>query len=121
VVYLASHNRTIHEALFPTPKDLTLAYEGSFVGMTTAPVTLQALLDTRERLFRELPAALDANERQFLRSLVRARPDWSLLGIPHLEELPAIRWRLQNLEQLSRSQPERFRALADALDERLGR
>ena len=121
VVYLASHNRTIHEVLFPTAKDITLAYEGSFVGMTTAPVTFQALLDTRERLFRELPAALDANEREFLRSLVRARPDWSLLGIPHLEELPAIRWRLQNLEQLSCSQPERFRALADALDERLGR
>jgi predicted nucleotidyltransferase component of viral defense system len=121
VVYLASHNRTIHEVLFPTPKDLTLAYEGSFVGMTTAPVTLQALLHTRERLFRELPAALDANEREFLRSLVHARPAWSLLGIPHLEELPAIRWRLQNLEQLSRSQPERFRALAESLDERLGR
>jgi hypothetical protein len=121
VVYLASHNRTIHEVLFPTPKDITLAYAGSFAGMTTAPVTLQALLDTREHLFRELPAALDGNEREFLRSLVRARPNWPLLGIPHLEELPAIRWRLQNLEQLSRGQPDRFRALADALDERLGR
>ena len=121
VVYLASHNRTIHEVLFPTPKDIQLAYEGSFVGMTTEPVTLDALLAARERMFRELPSALDANEREFLRTLVRAQPDWSLLGIPHLEELPAIRWRLQNLEQLSRSQPERFRALADALDERLGR
>jgi predicted nucleotidyltransferase component of viral defense system len=121
VVYLASHNRTIHEVLFPTPKDITLAYEGSFVGMTTAPVTLDALLETRERLFRKLPAALDANEREFLRSLVRAQPDWSRLDIPHLAELPAIRWRLQNLEQLSRSQPDRFRSLADALDERLGK
>lgn len=121
VVYLASHNRTIHEVLFPTPKDIQLAYEGSFVGMTTEPVTLDALLAVRERMFGELPSALDANEREFLRTLVRAQPDWSLLGIPHLEELPAIRWRLQNLEQLSRSQPERFRALADALDERLGR
>lgn len=120
VVYLASHNRTIHEVLFPTPKDIQLAYEGSFVGMTTEPVTLDALLAARERMFQELPSALDANEREFLRTLVRAQPDWSLLGIPHLEELPAIRWRLQNLEQLSRSQPERFRALADALDERLG-
>jgi hypothetical protein len=121
VVYLASHNRTIHEVLFPTPKDITLAYEGSFVGMTTGPVTLDALLEIRERLFRELPAALDANEREFLRSLVHAQPDWSLLDIPHLADLPAIRWRLQNLEQLSRSQPDRFRALADALDERLGK
>jgi predicted nucleotidyltransferase component of viral defense system len=120
VVYLASHNRTLHEVLFTTPKDIQLAYEGSFVGMTTEPVKLEALLETRERLLRELPAALDANEREFLRTLVRARPDWSLLDIPHLAELPAIRWRLQNLEQLSRSQPARFRALATALDERLG-
>ena len=89
--------------------------------MTTEPVNLEALLEIRERLFRELPTALEANEREFLRTLVRARPDWSLLGIPHLAELPAIRWRLQNLEQLSRSQPDRFRALADALDERLER
>jgi hypothetical protein len=121
VVYLVSHNRTLHEVLFPTPKDIRLAYEGSFVGMTREPVTLAALLATRERLFRELQAALDGNEREFLRALVRVRPDWSLLDIPHLEELPAIRWRLQNLEQLSRSDPKRFRALAAALDERLGR
>ena len=121
VVYLTSHNRTIHEVLFPTAKHIQLAYEGSFVGMTTEPVTLASLLETRERLFRELPAALDASEREFLRTLIRARPDWSLLDIPHLEELPAIRWRLQNLEQLSRSQPDRFRALATALDDRLGR
>jgi len=119
VVYLASHSRTFHEVLFPTPKDIRLAYEGSFTGMTTEPVTLAALLETRERLFQELPAALDANEREFLRTLVRAEPDWSLLGIPHLEELPAIRWRLQNLETLARTNPTRLRALRDALDERL--
>lgn len=46
---------------------------------------------------------------------------WSLLDIPHLADFPAIRWRLQNLEQLLRSQPNRVRALADALDERLGK
>jgi nucleotidyltransferase AbiEii toxin of type IV toxin-antitoxin system len=120
VVYLASHNRTLHEVLFPPRKDIQLAYEGSFAGMTNQPVKLDALLETRERLCRELPAALDPNEREFLRTLVRARPDWSLLDIRHLEELPAIRWRLQNLEQVSRSQPSRFRALATALDERLG-
>jgi len=121
VAYLASHNRTLHEVLFPPRKDIALAYESGFIGMTTEPVTLDSLLAVRDRLFAELPAALDADEPQFLRTLVRARPNWSLLGIPHLEELPAIRWRLQNLEQLSRRQPARFRALAEALDERLGR
>jgi len=87
VVYLASHNRTIHEVLFPAPKDITLAYDGAFAGMTTEPVALETLLATRQQLFEELPASLDANEGEFLRTLVRARPNWSLLGIAHLEEL----------------------------------
>jgi len=119
VVYLASHNRTFHEVLFPTPKDIRLAYEGSFAGMTSDPVTIEALLATRDRLFQELPAALDANEREFLRTLVRAKPAWALLEIPHLEELPAIRWRLQNLQQLQRDNPARWRALCDALEQGL--
>jgi predicted nucleotidyltransferase component of viral defense system len=120
VVYLASHNRTLHEVLFPTPKDIRLAYEGSFAGMTAEPVTMEALLETRDRLFQELPAALDANEREFLRTLVHVEPDWALLGIAHLKELPAIRWRLQNLEKLARTNPDRLRALADYLAQRLG-
>jgi predicted nucleotidyltransferase component of viral defense system len=119
VVYLASHNRTFHEVLFPTPRDIRLDYEGTFVGMTTEPVTLDALLETRARLFRELPAALDANERQFLRTLARAEPDWLLLEIPHLELLPAVRWKLQNLQRLARTNPTKLRALGDALEQRL--
>ena len=95
------------------------------------PTTLTPALEARESdVMRQILGAsdharlvvgrqLDANERVFLRTLVRARPDWSLLDIPHLAELPAIRWRLRNLEQLSRRQPERFRALAVALDDRL--
>jgi hypothetical protein len=119
VVYLASHNRPFHEVLFATPKDIRLEYDGTFVGMTTEPVSLDALLETRARLFQELPAALDPNERQFLRTLTRADPDWSLLEIPHLELLPAVRWKLQNLEKLARTNPAKLQAMSDALDERL--
>jgi predicted nucleotidyltransferase component of viral defense system len=119
VVYLASHNRPFHEVLFPRPKDIGLDYEGSFAGMTAEPVTLRALTDARERLFRELPTALDENEREFLRAFARAEPDWTLLDIPHLAELPAIRWKLQNLQQLARKDPARLRRQHDALDQRL--
>jgi hypothetical protein len=87
--------------------------------MTKEPVTLDALLETRARLFQDLPAALDTNERQFLRTLARAEPDWSLLEIPHLKLLPAIRWKLQNLEKLARTNPAKLRAMSDALEERL--
>jgi predicted nucleotidyltransferase component of viral defense system len=116
VVYLASHNRTLHEVLFPTAKDIALAYEQSFAGMTTEPGSIEELVKTRQRLFTELPASLDRNEIEFLRTLARAKPEWSLLGIPHLEELPAIRWKLQNLEKLARESPAKLTAQLDAFD-----
>jgi len=51
-------------------------------------------------MIRELQAGLDANERRFLLSFVRAEPDWKALGIAHARDLPAIRWKLQNLTRL---------------------
>jgi predicted nucleotidyltransferase component of viral defense system len=118
VVYLASHNRTLHEVLFPAPKNVQLAYEGAFTGMTAEPVALETLLDIRVQLFRELPTLLDADERELLRTLARANPDFSLLGIPHAKELPAIRWKVQNLEKLARENPKKLNDLAEMLDRR---
>ena len=119
VVYLASHNRPFHEVLFSTPLDVRLEFERTFVGMTSEPIALDTLLETRARLQRELPAALDKEEREFLRTLARAEPDWSLLDIPHLEELPAVRWKLQNLQHLASSNKNKFNEMVSALEDRL--
>jgi hypothetical protein len=92
VVYLASHNRPVHEVLFPAQRDIAQEYERSFQGLTTEPVTLNDLLVTRDRMMRELQGALDANERRFLLTLVENQPDWSLLNVPHAQALPGIRY-----------------------------
>jgi hypothetical protein len=91
VVYLVSHNRPPHEVLSPVLRDITQDYERTFVGMTTDPVKLAELLSVRDRLVAELPQTLDPNERQFLLSLVSNAPEWPLLGIAHLDQLPAVR------------------------------
>jgi predicted nucleotidyltransferase component of viral defense system len=91
VVYLASHNRPVHEVLFPELRDIQMDYERNFVGMTSQPTELAVLLETRDRMIGELHAGLDADERRFLLSLVKAEPEWELLGIPHVSELPAVR------------------------------
>lgn len=120
VVYLASHNRPVHEVLFPAMRDIRQEYERNFRGMTTEPVALEALLAARERMVQELQVGLDADERRFLLSLVAGRPEWSSLGIAHAEHLPGIRWKLHNLEQLARKSPEKFAEQADALAQQLG-
>ncbi len=119
VVYLVSHNRPVHEVLFPAMRDIGQEYERNFKGMTIAPVELSALLAARERMVRELQDGLDADERDFLLSLVASHPKWPLLGIAHLEHLPGIRWKLHNLTQLERKSPGKFAEQAEALAQRL--
>ncbi|MGN6317748.1 MAG: nucleotidyl transferase AbiEii/AbiGii toxin family protein, partial [Trinickia sp.] len=71
--------------------------------MTIETVGLDVLEATQKRLHQELPAALTEQHRQFLISLVRARPDWSLMPYAHMRELPAIKWKLINLEKLRKN------------------
>lgn len=113
VVYLASHDRPIAEVLDPREKDLRAVYENEFADMADSPVMLDRLVDARGRLIAELRRGLQARRRDFLYSIKRLDPDWSLLPVPHVAELPGIRWKLHNLEILRREQPARYaRALA---------
>lgn len=62
--------------LFSPLRDIRHDYEHNFQGMTADPVPLNALLDARARIVRELQQGLDDNERRFLLSLVADAPDW---------------------------------------------
>lgn len=118
VVYLASHNRPIHEVLFPTEIDISREYEATFRGMTSEPVELAELLSVRRRLLDELPRSLTNDESQFLISLANAEPQWELLGVEHVQQLPAIKWKLQNLQKLARENNIKLRAQTDELARR---
>lgn len=119
VVYLASHNRPIHEVLFPAMRDIEYEYDNNFDGMTAQKVPIKALLDARERLVAELHGGLDADEKTFLISLAAAQPDWGRLSIPHLNQLPAIRWKLDNLQKLKDADPKKFQAQSEELQKRM--
>lgn len=115
LVYLVSHNRPIHEVLFPTLRDIRMDYESGFKGMTAKPVSLDELTSVRKQMIREIQSSLDMNERQFLLSMVTGEPNWELLDIPHLRELPGVRWKLHNLKQLCQDSPKKFHQQAEQL------
>ena len=120
VLYLAGHNRPPHEVLFGNDKDIAAEYERAFVGMTEVECALDTLLAARAQMRQELPQRLTAKHKQFLSGLVRAEPDWSMVQCPHAAELPALRWKLANLEQFRKRRPADFAAQANALDVGLG-
>lgn len=119
VAYLAGHNRPVHEVIFGNMIDIEDEYMRNFVGMTMEDVPLQVLLDTRAELVRVVHGRLTKGQKDFLVSLTKAEPRWNLLDIPHLQDMPAIRWKLHNLNQLQASNKAKFNAQLRELEERL--
>jgi predicted nucleotidyltransferase component of viral defense system len=100
IVYVLSHNRPMAEVLAPTRKNIAQEFKRGFIGMTETPVSLGQLIDTRERLIVEVVDRMPQAHRNMLISFKAGRPDWSLLDVPNAENLPAIRWRMENLARL---------------------
>lgn len=121
LAYVSGHNRPINEILTPNAQDISHAYANEFVGMTVETVSQEALEATRAWLFKTLPASLTASERQYLRSVKLAKPDWSLLPFPGLTDLPSVKWKLQNIEKLQKTNRAKYEGMLATLEEKLYR
>jgi len=113
IVYLLSHDRPMSEVLAPTRKDISAEYLRGFDGMTEEPVSRDELIAARETLIAEIVGRMPDSHRRFLVSFERGEPDWTFLDVPGAAELPAVKWRQQNLDKL----PAKKRAeLVEALE-----
>ena len=79
---------------------------------------MDTLAQMQVRLLKELPQQLTQAHRDFLLSLVQGDPAWDLMPMPHLRELPAIKWKLMNLAKLKKSSAKRFEAQHQLLGDR---
>jgi len=97
VIYLASHNRPMSELLSPNFQDFRQTYETEFKGMSSIEVSYQELVKIRKELPSEILSKLSRNEWKFLLSVKMGIPDFNLLSISDLENLPAIKWKVENI------------------------
>jgi predicted nucleotidyltransferase component of viral defense system len=97
VVYLASHDRPMHELLDPRRKDVRRIYENEFAGMSIEELAYEDLIAARERAIETLRKELTDNEKAFLVSLKSGQPNWDVMGMKGIETLPAIQWKLANI------------------------
>ncbi|RQW08335.1 nucleotidyl transferase AbiEii/AbiGii toxin family protein [candidate division KSB1 bacterium] len=100
LVYLVSHSRPMAELLAPNLQDIEHVFATEFIGMTRIPVELSELVRARERLLSIISEQLSEDERRFILSIKSGEPDWDLLPIPGIERLPAIQWKLMNIERM---------------------
>ncbi len=106
-VYLTCQDKQIHERLNPNRKNITDLFESNFRGMTVDDISLKELEAIQEQFPALLLGNLEEVHREFLVGFKRGAPDWTLLPFPHASELPAVRWKQQNLEGMNGSNRER--------------
>lgn len=81
--------------------------------MTLQQVTLQELEETRKKLVQLINDRLTDKHKEFLIQFKEGEPDWSLLSITEVENLPAVQWKLLNIRRMTtkkhRASVERLR------------
>lgn len=121
LVYAACSKRPLHELIDPNMVPIDRAFAQEFDGMTVEHVPLDALLAARERLVQDIQSRMVGEAAQFVLSVHDGQPDFGLIGLPAAADLPAIRWKLINIEKLKAGNPEKHAAQRDALEKALSK
>jgi len=103
VVYLVCSPRPIHELLKPNLIVLKHIYENEFINMTEMSVSLDSLIDAREKLIKTINLGLTNHEKDFILSVKQGHPDYSLMEFDHLHEFPALNWKVMNIKKMDKN------------------
>lgn len=117
LAYLIGRRESIAEVIKPEFIDIKNLFETELIDMVNIPVTLEALEAAREQLVSTIHAQLTPEEKRFLLSFKAKKPNWELLGLPDIDKLPAVQWKLQNLERMT---AEKHAVALKRLEEALG-
>lgn len=116
---LISHSSPIHEMISPNFQDQQSVFDNQFAGMTLTPFTYADYEATRKKLVQEINRKLTKNDRLFLLSFKKGEPDWGLVALENLSRMPAVQWKLSNIQKLkyknSSKHAEQFKFLEKKL------
>ncbi|BBE16103.1 Ync [Aquipluma nitroreducens] len=116
LVALISHMRPISEVISPMFIDQQQAFETQFSGMANIPFSYKDYERTRIQLVGQVQSKLTNDDRQFLMSFKDGNPDWEKLSVKNARELPAVHWKLQNIERLKHDNPRKHKEMFSLLE-----
>ena len=97
---MISHNRQIIEIINPKFLDINDSYMKDFAGMTVNPVKLKELETVRIDLLAGIWKILDSQDEKFLINFIEGNPNWSYFPEHHIKDMPAVKWKQYNLDQI---------------------
>lgn len=119
IAALLSHSRPLHEIIRPNFLDQSHVFQAQFAGMALTPFSYTDFEETRERLVQEIRQRWTDDDRAFLLGFKQGRPDWHLFPLENLRQMPAVQWKLSNIQKLMRQNPSKHTEQMKALEMRL--
>ena len=84
--------------------------------MTQQPISLEELELTREKIVKLINQRLSNKQREFLIGFKKGKPNWPLLELEGISNLPAVNWKMLNLERMeSKARKEAIKKLTHIL------
>src|SRR5574344_465057 len=108
MVMLLSHDKPLHETLNPNIKNQKEIFEKQFVGMTNKKFTYEEHIETLNKLIRLIHEKIQPYKKQLL-NFVSLNGSLKDFKINNLEKLPAVMWKIQNLQKLQISNANKFK------------
>jgi len=102
LVYLIQSNRPIAELLAPNNIDISQIYEGEFKGMINETISLEKLMEIKQKLITTIKNELTNEEKEFLLSVKAGEPAWEKLGIGDFSHLPGVQWKILNINRMGK-------------------
>lgn len=84
--------------------------------MSEERFTYDDYIHIRDVLINIVKNELTEYDREFLLSVKTLAPDW---GIYNFEKFPAVQWKLQNLQKLRSTNPDKYKKQCELLKQRL--
>ena len=101
LAYLLSHNRPISEIMKPRWKEFSGLYKNEFAGMTFQEFSLDELNQVPLQMLNALKTHFTQQDYDFLASFKSGDPQWDLAPSDNLHRLPAVQWKLLNIQKMS--------------------
>jgi hypothetical protein len=113
---LLSDNGAPYELLNPNIQDKQELLISEFSGMTDIEFTYVDHEKALQKLIKALHKSFTKADKEFIISFFSLQPKWDLVDIPNLQKLPAVQWKIKNLEKISKEKfEENLRKTKEAL------
>jgi len=108
ILALLGSDRPIIESLQPHLIDQSEALQNQFEGMSDQPFSYSDYVAARIDLIGKVNKNLTQTDKEFFLSFEQGDPDWTKCCAGDLSNYPSIKWKLQNIAGLKKTNPKKF-------------